>query len=183
MQVPHPTASTWQDAAAGLSREVIVFNWMPWFTANTDRLSFQSAGVGAELGRYLATNPGLRSLHVVGTSAGSFAADACCSAYVSTARAGAGGGDKQRNGDAGGDKQRAAVRLTLADPFAAREGASFQSGRGAQLFGRDADYNPNPTPYPYPYPYPGRGSRSRYTCGDGRLHLLAEHGGRGVAGG
>ena len=123
-----------------MSREVIVFNWMPWFTANTDRLSFQSAGVGAELGRYLATNPGLRSLHVVGTSAGSFAADACCSAYVSTARAGAGGGDKQRNGDAGGDKQRAAVRLTLADPFAAREGASFQSGRGAQLFGRDADY-------------------------------------------
>lgn len=115
-----------QDAAAGLSREVVVFNWMPWFTANTDRLSFQSAGVGAELGRYLAANPGLRSLHVVGTSAGSFAADACCSAYVEASRA--------------GDKQRAAVRLTLADPFAAREGASFQSGRGAQLFGRDADY-------------------------------------------
>jgi hypothetical protein len=27
-----------QDAAAGLRREVVVFNWMPWFTANTDRL-------------------------------------------------------------------------------------------------------------------------------------------------
>ena len=117
-----------QDVAAGLRREVIVFNWMPWFTANTDRLSFQSSGVGSEIGRALAANPALRSLHVVGTSAGSFAADACCSGYVASCVA------------AGGDKQRAAVRLTLADPFAAREGASFQSGRGAQLFGRDADY-------------------------------------------
>ena len=115
-----------QDVAAGLRREVIVFNWMPWFTANTDRLSFQSSGVGSEIGRALAANPALRSLHVVGTSAGSFAADACCSGYVASCVA------------AGGDKQRAAVRLTLADPFAAKEGASFQSGRGAQLFGRCA---------------------------------------------
>lgn len=118
-----------QDAAAGLRREVVVFNWMPWFTANTDRLSFQSAGVGAELGRYLAANPALRTVHVVGTSAGSFAADACCSAYIAARVAGG-----------GGDNQRAAVRLTLADPFAAREGTSFSSGRGAQLFGRDADF-------------------------------------------
>ena len=103
---------------------------MPWFTANTDRLSFQSSGVGSEIGRALAANPALRSLHVVGTSAGSFAAHACCSGYVASCVA------------AGGDKQRAAVRLTLADPFAAKEGASFQSGRGAQLFGirRDADF-------------------------------------------
>ena len=109
---------------------MIVFNWMPWFTANTDRLSFQSSGVGSEIGRALAANPALRSLHVVGTSAGSFAAHACCSGYVASCVA------------AGGDKQRAAVRLTLADPFAAKEGASFQSGRGAQLFGirRDADF-------------------------------------------
>ena len=35
------TRTRTQDAAAGLSREVIVFNWMPWFTANTDRPSFQ----------------------------------------------------------------------------------------------------------------------------------------------
>merc|ERR1740139_1562832 len=74
-----------QDAAAGLSREVVVFDWMPWFTSNTNRLSFQSASVGAELGRSLAANRALRSLHIVGTSAGSFAADACCSAYVARA--------------------------------------------------------------------------------------------------
>lgn len=117
-----------QDAAAGLSREVIVFNWMPWFTANTDRLSFQSSSVGAELGRSLAANPALRSLHVVGTSAGSFAADACCSSYVAAC-------ERDHAG-----RLRGAVRLTLADPFAAREGASFQAGRGAQLFGRDADF-------------------------------------------
>ena len=102
---------------------MIVFNWVPWFTANTDRLSFQSSGVGSEIGRALAANPALRALHVVGTSAGSFAAHACCSGYVASCVA------------AGGDKQRAAVRLTIADPFAAKEGASFQSGRGAQLFG------------------------------------------------
>ena len=117
-----------QDAAAGFKREVIVFNWMPWFTSNTDRLSFQSASVGAALGKMLASNRDLRSLHIVGTSAGSFAADACCSAYVAAAAVASAG------------YSRAAVRLTLADPFAARDGASFQSGRGAQFFGKDADF-------------------------------------------
>ena len=29
-----------QDAAVGLTRAVDTFNWMPWFTSNTDRLSF-----------------------------------------------------------------------------------------------------------------------------------------------
>lgn len=112
-----------QDAAAGLKREVAVFNWMPWFTSNTDRLSFQSQSVGASLGRLLASNRNLRSLHVVGTSAGSFAADACCKAYVENVTG-----------------ARASVRLTLADPFAAREGTSFSQGRGAQFFGRYADF-------------------------------------------
>ena len=49
-----------QDSIAGLNREVIVFNWMPWFTSNTDRLSFQSASVGDRLGRSLAENRRLR---------------------------------------------------------------------------------------------------------------------------
>jgi len=118
-----------QDAAAGFERETVVFNWMPWFTSNTDRLSFQSASVGASLGTLLASNRGLRSLHVVGTSAGSFAADACSSAYVAAADS------------AAGKSRRAAVRLTLADPFAALDGASFSSGRGAQFFGKDADFS------------------------------------------
>ena len=116
-----------QDKAAGLDREVIVYNWMPWFTADTDRLSFQSASVGASLGKALAGNRELRSLHIIGTSAGSFAADACSSSYVTSAGGTAGSG-------------RAAVRLTLADPFAAKDGASFKSGRGAQFFGKDADF-------------------------------------------
>ena len=113
-----------QDTAAGFKREVLVFNWMEWFTPNTDRLSFISGSVGASLGKSLAANRGLRSLHIVGTSAGSFAADACCSAYVASA----------------GGTKRAAVQLTLADPFAAKEGTSFRAGRGAQFFGRDADF-------------------------------------------
>lgn len=116
-----------QDAAAGLSREVLVFDWMSWFTPNTDRLSFASQSVGASLGRSLAANRRLRTLHVVGTSAGSFAADACCAAYTDAAGGTAGAG-------------RAFVQLTLADPFAAKEGASFPKGRGAQFFGRSADF-------------------------------------------
>ena len=124
-----------QDAKAGLQREVVVYNWMPWFTADTDRLSFQSASVGKSLGRALASNRNLRSLHIIGTSAGSFAADACCSAYVTTADAAAAATAKD-----GGSGGRAAVRLTLADPFAARDGASFKAGRGAQFFGKDADF-------------------------------------------
>ena len=116
-----------QDQAAGFQREVLVFNWMEWFTPNTNRLCFVSGSVGAAIGRQLAANKGLRSLTIVGTSAGSFAADGCCSAYVASAGGTAGDG-------------RAAVRLTLADPFAAKDGASFSDGRGAQFFGRDADF-------------------------------------------
>lgn len=116
-----------QDASAGLSREVLVFDWMEWFTPNTNRLSFVSSSVGKRVGESLAKNENLNSLTIVGTSAGSFAADACCSAYVA--------GAKQ-----GGGSQRAAVHLILADPFAAKDGASFQVGRGAQFFGKDADF-------------------------------------------
>ena len=35
---------------------------------------------------------------------------------------------------------RAGVYLILDDPFAAKEGASFSQGRGAQFFGKSADF-------------------------------------------
>lgn len=149
-----------QDAAAGLKREAIVFNWMPWFTSNTNRLSFQSTNVGEALGAKLASNQLLRSLHIVGTSAGSFAANACCSSYVEAA--------------GGANAKRARVRLTLADPFAARDGASFKQGRGSQFFGKDADFaehilntdDPVPNtdvPLPLCYCYDVTGSAERKT--------------------
>ena len=81
-------------------------------------------GRRAQLGQQLAANDGLRSLHVVGTSAGSFAASECCAGYVA----------------ARGGRARATVRLSLADPFAAALEASPNDGRGAQFFGRDADF-------------------------------------------
>ena len=113
-----------QDAAAGLARGVATFNWLPWFTTDTQRTSFISKDVGRALGQQLAANDGLRSLHVVGTSAGSFAASECCAGYVA----------------ARGGRARATVRLSLADPFAAALEASPNDGRGAQFFGRDADF-------------------------------------------
>ena len=67
--------------------------------------------------------PGLRSLHIVGTSAGSFAADAMASAYV-----------RAREG-----RQRAGVRLSLADPFTARDGDDFNTGRARRICGREAE--------------------------------------------
>ncbi|KAL1519309.1 hypothetical protein AB1Y20_022836 [Prymnesium parvum] len=76
-----------------------------------------------------AARPELRSLHVVGTSAGGFAANACVSAYVRAA----------------GDS-RGAARLSLCDPFCARAdevAPPWDDGRrtsGARLFGRDADF-------------------------------------------
>ena len=39
-----------QDAAAGLARGVATFNWLPWFTTDTQRTSFQSKDVGRALG-------------------------------------------------------------------------------------------------------------------------------------
>lgn len=115
-----------QNKESGLTRAVAVVNWMPWFTFDTNRLSFVSRDIGQKLGKALATEaPNLRSLHIVGTSAGSFASDACCSAYV----------------EARADKaSRASVRLSLADPFAAKLSDDKNSGRGAQFFGRSADF-------------------------------------------
>ena len=113
-----------QDAAAGLARGVATFNWLPWFTTDTQRTSFISKDVGRALGQQLAANDGLRSLHVVGTSAGSFAASECCAGYVA----------------ARGGRARVTVRLSLADPFSAALEASPNDGRGAQFFGRDADF-------------------------------------------
>ena len=114
-----------QDAAAGLARGVATFNWLPWFTTDTQRTSFISKDVGRALGRArLAANDGLRSLHVVGTSAG-----LVCGERVLRGLRGARGG-----------RARATVRLSRADPFAAALEASPNDGRGAQFFGRDADF-------------------------------------------
>jgi len=116
------------DAAAGFERVVVNFNWMPWFTPDTDRLSFTSQALGRLLGNQLyAAAPLLRSLHVIGTSAGSFAADACASAYIESASSRLLPPSKlARDG-----LSRAEVRLTLADPFAALEG----SDRGVAILG------------------------------------------------
>ncbi len=116
------------DRQAGLDRFVHVFEWRQWLeAASTERISYVGQAIGAKQGRALASHANLRSLHVVGTSAGAFAANECVSAYVAAAAG----------------KPRATVRLTLCDPFTAR--ADEVSGdasmtTGSRIFGRDADF-------------------------------------------
>lgn len=110
-----------QDTAAGLQRFVDVIDWQDYIEG-TDRLSFTGQAIGRKFGRALARQPGLRSLHVIGTSAGAFAANEVCSAYVATTL----------------DRPRAAVRLSLTDPFTARGGEDLGNGWGLRNFGRDA---------------------------------------------
>lgn len=145
------------DRQSGLKRCVAVIDWKPYFTADTSRLSFISRDIGCKLGSALAREaPALRSLHIIGTSAGSFAADAMVCAYV-----------EAREG-----RPRAAVRLSLADPFAAKIDAPPNAGRGAQYFGRSADFaehiintdDPVPNtdvPLPYCYVYDVTGAAER----------------------
>ena len=133
------------DASVGISRFVDCFNWEQWIDQDPTRLSRVAQDVGARLGRALADEaPGLRSLHVIGTSAGGFVANQCVSDYVA-ARQGRG--------------SRALVRLSLTDPFtsgppddevqrglrgldgfASIDASTIAAARRAEQFGRDADF-------------------------------------------
>ena len=119
-----------QDAAVGFKRTVKLVDWRPWFTQDGKRISYTGQDIGRKLGEALAVEaPMLKSLHVVGTSAGAWPADACCSAYVEAA-----GGVR--------GNQRAAVVLSLTDPFTARaeEFSDTSNGWGARNYGKSADY-------------------------------------------
>ena len=97
-----------QDAAAKFERTVALVDWRPYFESDAARISFAGQAVGRKLGHALfAEAPGLRTLHVVGTSAGAWPANEVCTAYVEAAAAAA-------------TKSRAAVILSLTDPFTQR---------------------------------------------------------------
>ena len=110
-----------QDAAVGLQRFVDVIDWQSYMEG-TDRLSFTGQAIGRKFGRALARQGGLRSIHVVGTSAGAFAANEVCSEYIAITS----------------DRPRANVRLSLTDPFTARGGENLNNGWGLENFGRSA---------------------------------------------
>ena len=115
-----------QDAAAGLSRPVSVFDWRPWFSNDASRNSYHGQEVGRRLGRLLADEaPSLRTLHVVGTSAGAWPANEMCTAYVEARQA---------------REARARVILSLTDPFTARHDRPLADGWGGRNFGRHADF-------------------------------------------
>ena len=119
------------DAAAGLRRTVVQYDWKRWL-GGQDRAAFDGQAVGAQLGAALRRaeedgEGGLRlsTVHAIGTSVGAFAADSFCAGYVSAASAGG---------------ARATVRETLCDPFTARPGEALGSGWGLQHFGQSADF-------------------------------------------
>ncbi len=101
---------------SGARWQVALVDWRPWFTDDASRISFVGQDVGRKLGRELAaTAPSLRSVHVVGTSAGAWPANECVTAYVDAAPA-----------------TRASAILSLTDPFTARadQGPNLNDGWG-----------------------------------------------------
>ena len=109
-------AADYPSLTSGTHWQVALVDWRPWFTQDSSRISFQGQDVGRKLGRELAaTAPSLRSLHVVGTSAGAWPANECITAYVDAAPA-----------------TRASTILSLTDPFTARadQGPNLNDGWG-----------------------------------------------------
>jgi hypothetical protein len=105
-----------EDAAAGLQRAVVVFDWRPWF-GPVPLSSFHGRQVGRRLGKLLArANPELRSLHVMGTSAGAYPADAMATAYTLATREA---------------PERAKVHATFMDPRT--DTRAFRLGRSADF--------------------------------------------------
>jgi hypothetical protein len=113
-----------QDAAAGFDRTVALIDWRPWFSSDGARVSWQGQDVGRKLGQLIAQEaPKLQSLHLVGTSAGAWPSDACCTSYVASF----------------GIRAHPPVILSLTDPFTARADA-FGEPWGQQHFGERADF-------------------------------------------
>jgi len=116
-----------QDVTAGLERTICLGDWRPWFSAGARRNlnSYHGQEVGRKLGALLAARaPELRSLHVVGTSAGAWPANELCSSYVKAASG----------------RPRATVMLSLTDPFTARSDRPLADPWGVRNFGRHADF-------------------------------------------
>lgn len=110
------------DRRCNVNRLVEVFDWRQWL-GGSDRAAFEGQAIGEAVGKQLAADePPLRSLHVIGTSVGAFAADACVSSFVSEHH----------------DRPRCRVRLSLTDPFTSR--GDLTEGWGLRNFGRTADF-------------------------------------------
>ena len=108
-----------QDDEQGIHRDVVLFEWKKWL-GPSNRAAFDAQSVGTVLGKQLAGME-LDSLHIVGTSVGGFAADACTTAFVKSSTS-----------------VRCDVHLTLTDPFTSR--GTLGEGWGIRNFGRYADF-------------------------------------------
>jgi len=128
-----------EDRANNVTRPVVVYNWERCIDPSPNRLFLGAMDVGSKLGRALSAERQLRSLHIIGTSAGGFVADSCCKEYVERA--------SRRGGP------RAKIRLSLCDPFTqpdakpgtldwflCSDAATIAAGRAAGQFGLQADF-------------------------------------------
>ena len=122
-----PDANSDRVAAALASPKttVIEYDWSR-FTGDTLRAPYNAQRVGEHLAReLLAIDHPFERVHLVGVSVGAFAVDRLCEAYVAQAL-----------------PRRAAVRLTLLDPFTARGLAGLvapATAYGVKRFGATAD--------------------------------------------
>mmetsp|Transcript_21576 Transcript_21576/g.46461 ORF Transcript_21576/g.46461 Transcript_21576/m.46461 type:complete len:331 (-) Transcript_21576:185-1177(-) len=126
-----------QDRANNVTRAVEVYNWEQWIDPSPNRLFLAATDVGTKLGQALASESQLRSVHLIGTSAGGFVADACCKAYVTERRA----------------RPKAKIWLSLCDPFTnpnprfgtldwflGSDASTLAAGKVAANFGIGADF-------------------------------------------
>lgn len=116
-----------EDNRLGVNRFVTMYDWKRW-RGNFLRAAFDSTAVGKLIGTQLAKeetkDKKLRSLHFIGISVGSFAADTCCNVYRSEA---------MKMG-----LSPAHITLTLLDPFTSK--GIFRNNYGFTNFGLSADY-------------------------------------------
>jgi hypothetical protein len=105
-----------------VKRDVFVYDWLPW-RGNFIRAAFDGTTVGENICRDIVSresNEGpISSLHLIGISVGSFAADACAKTYKSTS------------------EHPGFVRETYLDPFTSK--GIFGAGWGIRNFGKSAD--------------------------------------------
>ena len=131
------------DEAAGLDRLVAVYDWTQWL-GTEKTAAFDGQAIGRKLGAALRRQEerellawqgqGLRSLHVIGTSVGAFAADAFVTSYVTASM------ERDQWVPDPMKGARARVRLTLCDPFTARPSERLYKGWGVDNFGLYADF-------------------------------------------
>ena len=112
------------DKVKRVNRFQFCYDWRPW-RGNLLRTAVDSQRIGKIIGKQLADLNLDVDIHVVGISAGAFAADSCLNEFY-------------RIRKVNNSKYKSTTRLTLLDPFTSR--GIFGHGFGIKNFGKTADF-------------------------------------------